>query len=61
MLKEAVGLAYAHAVYLSDIFPFHPKIERLTFEPRPLALRAQEIGAVAREKDPHMHPVAFPL
>ena len=60
-LEEIVGFAHAHSIDLSNVLPLDSKIEGCGFESCALALRAKEIGAVAGEKDPHMHPVALPL
>src|SRR2546425_3192724 len=60
-LDEIVTFAHAHSIDLSNVLPLDSKIEGCGFESCALALRAKEIGAVAGEKDPHMHPVALPL
>ena len=56
-----MGDADIHGVYLGDIFAVDAIVERVGFEPAAVTLGTEQIGAVARQQDAHMHAVAAPF
>src|SRR5688500_7300808 len=60
-MEKAVRRADAHGAHLGDIFAVDPIVQRVWLEARAVAIRAHEIGAIARQQHAHVHAVALAL
>src|SRR3990172_1442744 len=60
-VEKAPGLAHAHGVDLGDVLAVDAVVERGRFEAASLALRAEQISAVARHHHAYVHAVTSPL